>query len=90
LTIDHASTGLAVFTSGDPHIAPKQVMHPLPGAVLAPEPKVVVDDLPRREVMRQQAPGGSVPNLLKLLSEFAIFTPPEIGALNGVFVVLCL
>ena len=33
---------------------------------------------------------GSVPNLLKLLSEFAIFTPPEIGALNGVFVVLCL
>jgi hypothetical protein len=32
-------------------------MHPLPGAVLAPDPTVVVDDLPRREVMRQQAPG---------------------------------
>ena len=34
--------------------------------------------------------GGSVPNLLKLLSEFALVIPPEIGALNGVFVVLCL
>jgi hypothetical protein len=31
---------------------------------------------------------GSVPNLLKRLSEFAIFTPSEIGALTGVFVVL--
>jgi choline dehydrogenase len=37
-----------------------------------------------------QGKTGSVPNLLKLLSELAIFSPPEIGALNGVFVVLCL
>jgi hypothetical protein len=28
--------------------------------------------------------------LLKRLSEFALFIPPEIGALHGVFVVLCL
>ena len=37
-----------------------------------------------------QALKGSVPNLLKRLSEFAIFILPEIGALHGVFVVLCL
>jgi hypothetical protein len=30
---------------------------------------------------------GSVPILLKLLSEFAIFIPHEIDALNGVLVV---
>ena len=33
---------------------------------------------------------GSVPNLLKLLSESAIFNPHEIEALNGVVVVLFL
>ena len=32
-------------------------MHHLPGAVLAPLPKVVVDDAPGGQVMGQQAPG---------------------------------
>ena len=40
--------------------------------------------------VRPEDVGGSVPNLLKLLSEFAIFIPPETSALNGVLVVLFL
>src|SRR5919108_5596385 len=31
-------------------------MHPLPGAVLAPAPEVLVDNLPRREGMGHQTP----------------------------------
>jgi hypothetical protein len=31
-------------------------MHPLPGAVLAPAPEVLVDNLPRRQVMGHQTP----------------------------------
>jgi hypothetical protein len=34
-------------------------MQPLPGAVQTPETKVVIDGLPRREVVRQQSPGAA-------------------------------
>jgi hypothetical protein len=34
-------------------------MYPLPGAVFAPLPKVVIDDPPGRQVMGQQAPGAA-------------------------------
>ena len=48
-------------------------MHPLPGAVLAPEPKIVIDNLPRREVMRQQAPGTSTADDIKdAVQDFAL------------------
>src|SRR5262249_18698278 len=44
-----------------PHPAPRRLaqpgMDPLPGAVLAPQPEVVLDRLPGRQVVRQQAPG---------------------------------
>jgi hypothetical protein len=43
---------LAMFAHGHPHIAAEQVVHPLPAPILTPDPKVVIDDLPRREVMR--------------------------------------
>ena len=52
LAVDDPGTGLAVFPARHPHIAPQQVVHERPGPVLAPDPKVVVDNLPRREVMR--------------------------------------
>jgi len=48
---------LAVPAGRHPDIAVQQVMHELPGAVLAPTPKVVIDDLPRGQIMGQQAPG---------------------------------
>ena len=48
-------------------------MYPLPGAVLAPEPTVVIDDLPWREVMRQQAPGTPTPYDIKdSIQDFAL------------------
>jgi hypothetical protein len=46
-----------MLAGGDPDIAAEQVMHQLPGAVLAPLLKVMVDDPPRGQIMGQHAPG---------------------------------
>ena len=40
-------------------------MHPLPGALQAPEAEVVVDRLPRWEVVRQESPGASATHDVK-------------------------
>ena len=50
----------------------------------------LIEISPNERATPQQAEMGSVPNLLKLLSESAIFNPHEIEALNGVVVVLFL
>ncbi len=56
LTIHDPSTGLAPLPSGHAHIAAEQIMHQLPGAIFLPTPKVLVDNLPRRQVMGYQPP----------------------------------
>jgi hypothetical protein len=57
LAIDEARTGLPVFPGRHPDVAAEEVVHPLPGTVLLPAPKIMGDDLPRGEVVGQQAPG---------------------------------
>jgi hypothetical protein len=59
LTSNDPSPGLAVLARGHPHIATAQGVHHVPGAILAPEPKVVGHHLPGGEVMGQQPPGTS-------------------------------
>jgi hypothetical protein len=49
-------------------------MHQVLGAILAPAPKIVVDDLPGREIMGQQAPGTpATHNIQNALEDFALW-----------------
>ncbi len=62
-------------------------MHPLPGAVLTPDPKVVVDDLPRGEVMRQHTPGTATAHDIKdPIQDFTLgvllWSSPTLGLRN--------
>jgi hypothetical protein len=52
LTIKHCSTRLAVFAGGHSDITTEQVVHELPGAILAPLANVVIDDPPRGQIVR--------------------------------------
>jgi hypothetical protein len=56
LTIETPSAGLATLAGGHPDIATEQIMHPLPGTVLPPAPELLIDNLPGRKVVGQQAP----------------------------------
>ena len=56
LTIDDPGTRLAPLPSGHADITAEQVMHQLPSPIVAPAPKILIDDLPGREIMGQQAP----------------------------------
>jgi hypothetical protein len=62
LTIDDPSTGLPLFAGRDAHISPEHVMDMLPGPIVTPSPKVMVDHRPWREVMGQQPPGTAAPH----------------------------
>jgi hypothetical protein len=57
-------------------------MHALPGAIVPPAPKVLIDNLPRGEVMRQQAPGTAtaqdIEDRIQDLT-FRIFLGPPTG-----------
>jgi hypothetical protein len=55
--IDDPGPRLAPLTGSHPDLAAEQIMPVLPGTVLPPAPKVLVDELPGGEVVRQQAPG---------------------------------
>jgi hypothetical protein len=44
------------LAGGHPDIATEQIMHTLPRPILPPAPKVLIDELPGRQVVRQQAP----------------------------------
>jgi hypothetical protein len=57
--IDNPGAGLAVFACGLTDIAAYEVMHEVPGAVLAPGANIVIDRRPGREVMGEQAPGAA-------------------------------
>ena len=43
----------------DPRPLAQGSAHPLPGAIQAPEAEVVVDGLPKREVVGQESPGAA-------------------------------
>ena len=82
MTINAASTGLAPLTGGHPDIAAEQIMHVLPGTVLPPAPKVLVDNLPGGKVMGQQAPGAATTKDVKnRIQDFTlgIFLGPPTG-----------
>jgi hypothetical protein len=59
LAIHYGRAGLRVSVEADSHTLAQGGMHPLPGAVQTPGAEVVVDGLPRREVVWQQSPGAA-------------------------------
>src|SRR5215211_7056366 len=56
LAIHYGSTGLRVPLQSYPHALTQGYVHPLPGSVQAPGAEVVVNRLPRWEVVRQESP----------------------------------
>src|SRR5215208_2763363 len=56
LAIYYAGAGLRISSHTDSHPLAQGGVQPLPGAVDAPSSEVMVDGLPGREFMRQQAP----------------------------------
>jgi hypothetical protein len=56
LAVDHGGAGALLATLLVTHFAAQAVVHLLPGIVLAPTPRVVVDGPLRREVMREEVP----------------------------------
>jgi hypothetical protein len=61
LTIVDPRAGLPRFASGQAHIPMEHVMQMLPGPIVAPGPKIVVDYWLWREVVREQPPGTAAP-----------------------------
>src|SRR4051794_25778865 len=59
LRIDNTRGGLRITPKTDPQALADGCVESLPGTIDAPEAKVMVDGLPRREVVRQQAPGAA-------------------------------
>jgi len=51
LTIDDGATGLRVASHPFPHLFAERVVELLENTLVAPEPEIVIDRLPRREVM---------------------------------------
>src|SRR3712207_9496553 len=58
-SVRYAGAGLRVPLQANPHALAQGGVHPLPGAVQAPGAEVMVDGIPRREVVRQQPPGAA-------------------------------
>src|SRR4051812_2536555 len=58
LAVHHAGARMRIPLQADPHTLAQGGVHPLPGAVDAPSPQVMVDGLPWRKVVRKQAPGA--------------------------------
>lgn len=56
LAIETTSRRMLVSPSTPPHHSSHCVMNPLPSAVVTPDPKVVVDTLPLRILLRQHSP----------------------------------
>jgi hypothetical protein len=56
LGIHHARARLRIPLQADPEAFSESTVDPLPGPVYAPNPEVVVDGGPSREVMGEQAP----------------------------------
>ena len=54
-----------LFAGRHPNIAAEQVMQELPGAVLAPTPKIMMDELRRGKIMGQPAPSTAAAHDLK-------------------------
>jgi hypothetical protein len=59
LRIDNTRRGLRITPKTDPQALADDCVEPLPGAIDAPEAKVMVVGLPRQEVVRQQVPGAA-------------------------------
>jgi hypothetical protein len=82
LTIDAAGTRLALFAGRHTHIAAEQIVHALPGAVFPPAPKVLIDNLPGRKVVGQQAPrAATTEDIEDRIDDFTlrIFLGPPTG-----------
>src|SRR3712207_5909067 len=59
LGIHDGRAGLRVPLEAYPRALAQGRVHPLPRPVQTPEPKVVVDGFPRREVVRLESPGAA-------------------------------
>src|SRR5829696_5405461 len=57
LRIDHSRAGLGVSPQPHPQALAQRRVEPLPHTVEAPNPEVVMDGLPGREVVGQKSPG---------------------------------
>jgi hypothetical protein len=62
LAVDDARTRLRIATQAHAYLFTQDRMEAFPGAVHAPLSKVVEDGLPRRKLVRQQAPGPADPH----------------------------
>src|SRR3954466_9960911 len=56
LAVHHPGARFGISVLAHPHTLAQGGVDPLPGAVLTPHPQVMVDGLPRREVVGEQAP----------------------------------
>jgi hypothetical protein len=73
-----------VFARRHPHVATQPVVHHLPGPVLLPAPKILVDKLPGGEVAGPQAPGAATAQKIQDAIEafpfgLLLWTAPRLG-----------
>ena len=73
LAVDHRRGGLGLTSPGDPMTLSQDLVDPLPGSLPAPRAQVVVNILPRRQIMRHHAPSNTASQNI----EAAINDPPE-------------
>src|SRR5215208_5000088 len=59
LAVHYGRARLGVPPEANPHPFAQRGVHPLPDTVQTPSPEVVLDGLPRREVVRQKSPGAA-------------------------------
>src|SRR5215831_19989204 len=62
LAVQHRSAGLALSSSRLPHPLAHRVMHLRPDSLPAPRPRVMIDRMPRRQIVGQQFPCAAAAN----------------------------
>src|SRR5947209_5840012 len=62
LTVQNRRTRVRLSTGGRTHPFSEGVMHSLPNALATPEPEIMIDRAPGRQVVRQQVPGAPTPS----------------------------
>jgi hypothetical protein len=59
LAVHDGRAGLRVALQADSHPLAQGAVHPLPGSTQTPEAKVMAEEFPGREVVRQEPPGAA-------------------------------
>ena len=72
LAVDHRRGGVRLASLSDPMTLSQDLIDPLPGSFPAPRAQVLVNILPRRQIVRHHAPGNTASQNI----EAAIDDPP--------------